>query len=50
MYGDEKKVNGEDLHQVTTAGYGDVEDLSKPTREVDAVRMHPNEHCDGGMN
>ncbi|CAK1368228.1 N amino acid transport system protein [Cercospora beticola] len=37
MYGDEKKVNGEDLHQVTTAGYGDVEDLSKPTREVDAV-------------
>ena len=37
MFGSEKKTNGEDLVQVTTQGYGDVEELSKPTREVDAV-------------
>lgn len=36
MFGSEKKT-GEDLVQVTTQGYGDVEELSKPTKEVDAV-------------
>jgi hypothetical protein len=38
MFGDkEKKNGGDDLVKVTTSGYGDVEDLSKPTKEVDAV-------------
>lgn len=37
MYGDDKKSAGEDLAPVVTSSYGDVEDLSKPTKEVDAV-------------
>ncbi len=42
MYGEEKKP-GDELAPVVTSSYGDVEDLSKPTREVDAVFGEINE-------
>lgn len=37
MLGQEKKTASEDLVQVPSSGYGDVEEFPKTTKEVDAV-------------